>query len=199
MAKLVPGDMGGGKACGTMAMKAAPRTTAQTDDANEDESAGGCGSGAGGRSSGGEMAEMEKKLQEDEKVQENGLEVEITSTSVTSNRAAQQVPKGQRHDRNDISTQPEPPHATPIDQLPASPSAPSAKQTIYDKKNRKVARQKLGQCERCGYISSQAVCKACMLLEGLNRNRPKTVVDVSVEDDADGSQMMRQMETLSVT
>ena len=26
-----------------------------------------------------------------------------------------------------------------------------------------------GICSRCGYISSQALCKACILLEGLNR------------------------------
>ena len=24
-----------------------------------------------------------------------------------------------------------------------------------------------GQCQKCGYISSQPICKACMLLEGL--------------------------------
>ncbi|KAK9835217.1 hypothetical protein WJX81_006428 [Elliptochloris bilobata] len=29
-----------------------------------------------------------------------------------------------------------------------------------------------GSCERCGYITSQAVCKVCVLLEGLNRGRP---------------------------
>ena len=29
-----------------------------------------------------------------------------------------------------------------------------------------------GKCERCGYMSSQAVCKACQLLEGLNRGLP---------------------------
>ena len=29
-----------------------------------------------------------------------------------------------------------------------------------------------GTCGRCGYISSQAVCKACLLLEGLNRGLP---------------------------
>eukprot|EP00803_Ostreobium_quekettii_P010447 evm.model.scf_1116.1 EVM.evm.TU.scf_1116.1 scf_1116:6061-10861(+) len=28
-------------------------------------------------------------------------------------------------------------------------------------------------CDRCGYISSQAVCKACILLEGLNKGLPK--------------------------
>ncbi|KAG7281808.1 hypothetical protein CRUP_037089 [Coryphaenoides rupestris] len=30
-----------------------------------------------------------------------------------------------------------------------------------------------GTCGRCGYISSQALCKACVLLEGLNRGLPK--------------------------
>ncbi len=35
--------------------------------------------------------------------------------------------------------------------------------------------QKLPQprlCERCGYISSQPVCKACVMLEGLEAGRP---------------------------
>jgi cytoplasmic tRNA 2-thiolation protein 1 len=36
-----------------------------------------------------------------------------------------------------------------------------------------VGRQVLGTCERCGYMSSQAICQACTLLEGLNKNRPK--------------------------
>jgi cytoplasmic tRNA 2-thiolation protein 1 len=35
----------------------------------------------------------------------------------------------------------------------------------------------VGKCERCGYISSQKLCKACVLLEGLNKGRPK--VDIS--------------------
>ncbi|KAF2951026.1 hypothetical protein DAI22_01g231400 [Oryza sativa Japonica Group] len=30
-----------------------------------------------------------------------------------------------------------------------------------------------GTCERCGYISSQKLCKACVLLDGLNRGLPK--------------------------
>ncbi|XP_074494886.1 cytoplasmic tRNA 2-thiolation protein 1 [Sebastes fasciatus] len=30
-----------------------------------------------------------------------------------------------------------------------------------------------GTCTRCGYISSQALCKSCVLLEGLNRGLPK--------------------------
>ncbi|CAG8554640.1 8294_t:CDS:2, partial [Gigaspora rosea] len=30
-----------------------------------------------------------------------------------------------------------------------------------------------GVCKRCGYMSSNELCKACMLLEGLNRGLPK--------------------------
>ena len=30
-----------------------------------------------------------------------------------------------------------------------------------------------GSCSRCGYISSQELCKACIMLEGLNRGLPK--------------------------
>ncbi|CAI8007004.1 Cytoplasmic tRNA 2-thiolation protein 1 [Geodia barretti] len=30
-----------------------------------------------------------------------------------------------------------------------------------------------GTCSRCGYISSQILCKACVLLEGLNRGLPR--------------------------
>lgn len=42
------------------------------------------------------------------------------------------------------------------------------------KKNSKpITRQVLGNCKRCGYMSSQDICQACMLLEGLNKNRPQ--------------------------
>lgn len=29
------------------------------------------------------------------------------------------------------------------------------------------------RCTRCGFVASQALCKACVLLEGLNRGLPK--------------------------
>ena len=29
------------------------------------------------------------------------------------------------------------------------------------------------KCENCGYITSQKICKACVLLEGLNKGKPK--------------------------
>ncbi|KAJ1732790.1 cytosolic thiouridylase subunit Ctu1, partial [Coemansia biformis] len=41
------------------------------------------------------------------------------------------------------------------------------------------------QCERCGYLSSNAVCKACALLEGLERGIPKLGISRTVKD-ADG-------------
>lgn len=28
-------------------------------------------------------------------------------------------------------------------------------------------------CTQCGFVSSQEICKACVLLEGLNRGLPK--------------------------
>ncbi|KAL2149358.1 hypothetical protein VTH82DRAFT_8706 [Thermothelomyces myriococcoides] len=36
-----------------------------------------------------------------------------------------------------------------------------------------VTRQVRGNCKRCGYMSSQDICQACMLLEGLNKNRAR--------------------------
>ncbi|KAJ3156804.1 nucleotidyltransferase [Geranomyces michiganensis] len=34
----------------------------------------------------------------------------------------------------------------------------------------------VGTCERCGYMSSQKTCKACVLLEGLNSGLPKVAI-----------------------
>ncbi|XP_026478630.1 cytoplasmic tRNA 2-thiolation protein 1 [Ctenocephalides felis] len=36
-----------------------------------------------------------------------------------------------------------------------------------------ISYPKLGTCTRCGFVSSQEVCKACVLLEGLNKGLPK--------------------------
>jgi Predicted ATPase of the PP-loop superfamily implicated in cell cycle control len=38
-------------------------------------------------------------------------------------------------------------------------------------------RQVLGNCKRCGYMSSQDICQACMLLEGLNKNRAQIQIE----------------------
>jgi cytoplasmic tRNA 2-thiolation protein 1 len=34
-------------------------------------------------------------------------------------------------------------------------------------------------CSRCGFVSSQEICKACILLEGLNRGLPKLAIGKS--------------------
>lgn len=64
---------------------------------------------------------------------------------------------------------------------------------------KKIKTQTLQHCERCGYISSQTVCKACTLLDGLNRNRPKTAIEVGMEDEEGSSTLMRQMERTQLT
>ena len=116
--------------------------------ATEEETIGGCGS-SNGRTSGGEMAMMEKELQQSEAAALAQLETEFgSSQKVDESRVAKSTPR------------------TKTGQL----------------KSRKTAAQKMGQCSKCGYISSQAVCKACVLLESLNKNRPKVDVDVSHEE-----------------
>ncbi|KAI9017138.1 hypothetical protein BC832DRAFT_9115 [Gaertneriomyces semiglobifer] len=39
----------------------------------------------------------------------------------------------------------------------------------------------VGSCERCGYMSSQKLCKACVLLEGLNKGLPKVAIGNSAK------------------
>lgn len=149
MARLVPNEISGGEVCN------GNRTKSLTALDEEVEGAGGCGS-ANGRTSGGEMAEMEKKLQEDENAA--GMEINIT-------------PK--RHSP-EISADPK-------------------------RKAKKLPRQQMGQCIRCGYLSSQAVCKACILLEGLNKGRPKLEVQVCAADEAAGGPTLaRRMEGLQL-
>ncbi|KAL2040887.1 hypothetical protein N7G274_006345 [Stereocaulon virgatum] len=63
---------------------------------------------------------------------------------------------------------------------------------------RKLPKQQMGKCVRCGYLSSQDICKACMLLEGLNKNRPKTQIQVSVDEEDNSSRLTRRMESLKI-
>ncbi|KAJ5601003.1 hypothetical protein N7510_010537 [Penicillium lagena] len=119
--------------------------------AAEDESAGGCGS-QNGRSSGGEMAAMEKELAANDAAESRETEIGLSTKSFR-----------------------------PTGKL--------------------VKIQTMGYCEKCGYISSNRVCKACSLLEGLNRNRPKTAIEVGVgiEDEESSTTLIRQMERTHLT
>lgn len=63
-------------------------------------------------------------------------------------------------------------------QIPAKTSVPKVEVTTLPLRNgaatpKVLGKQTLGTCGRCGYMSSQAICQACMLLEGLNKNRPQ--------------------------
>ena len=63
---------------------------------------------------------------------------------------------------------------------------------------RKLPKQRMGKCARCGYLSSQDICKACMLLEGLNKNRPRTQIQVSIDEEDNSPTLTRRMEGLKV-
>ena len=147
MASLVPGEVSGGRAVqgGTDILTVE----------GEAEGTDGCGS-ANGRSTGGEMAEMERQLVENENSQD--LETEIKAN-------------GQNHDRCNRKS---------------------------NRMARKLPKQRMGKCVRCGYLSSQAVCKACMLLEGLNKNRPRMQIQVSVEEEDNSPTLTRRMEGLTL-
>lgn len=53
--------------------------------------------------------------------------------------------------------------------------------TNNSKPKKQSTSKSVGQCARCGYMSSQRICKACVLLEGLNRSRPKIDVGTPVQ------------------
>ncbi|KAF4632010.1 hypothetical protein G7Y89_g6119 [Cudoniella acicularis] len=155
MAKLVPEVVSGVSHC-----KSQKVSLSSAD--GEDEGAGGCGS-VNGRNSGGEMADMEKKLRQDEEA--SSREVDISASIPLSANS-------QKHDRIGESKPPQ-------------------------KMGKKLVRQTLGTCKKCGYMSSQDICKACTLLEGLNRNRPKIEIEVDVEDE-ESSTLRRRMEGIAL-
>jgi cytoplasmic tRNA 2-thiolation protein 1 len=158
MAKLVPEAVTGINHCKSQKVSLSS--------ADGEEGVAGCGTN--GRSSGGEMADMEKKLQEDE---------EASSREIDVAAAALNGINGQRHDRIGSKTEP----------------LNRAKR----ESGKKLTRQTLGTCKKCGYMSSQDICKACMLLEGLNKNRPKMEIEVDVEDE-ESSTLRRRTEGLAL-
>ncbi|PGH16988.1 cytoplasmic tRNA 2-thiolation protein 1 [Helicocarpus griseus UAMH5409] len=157
MARLVPSEISSSGKCSSR-----PSTVAAGQGEAEDYAAGGCGS-QNGRTSGGEMAEMEKKLAEDQEAASN--ETEITAKWISS-RAGGKKSQAER--------------------------GPGQKP---------LKTQTMGRCERCGYLASQRICKACMLLEGLNENRPKTTIEVAVgiDEEESSSTLMRQMEAVQLS
>jgi cytoplasmic tRNA 2-thiolation protein 1 len=145
MARLVPGFGGSCRgACGNQSSSVAA--------AEEEE--GGCGSSQG-KASGGEMARMEKQLNMNERAAEQSLEIEISSNGAPSSPKGTSV-NGMNHQNGNRQRQ-----------LNSRP-----KRTR--KQQQQPVKQTMGTCQKCGYLSSQSICKACVLLEGLNKSRPKT-------------------------
>lgn len=146
MARLVPGAPPDSCACKGEG-KGGQAAHAPIEEDGGGGGGGGCGS-ANGRAAGGEMAAMEKQLRENEAAEAQGLETEVTLPRA----------EGQRHDRKKKAR----------GQQQAKPAATSALPVI--------PKQTLGTCERCGYMSSQKLCQACTLLEGLNKNRAEITI-----------------------
>jgi cytoplasmic tRNA 2-thiolation protein 1 len=117
------------------------------------------------------MAEMEKKLLEDEAALTHETEISFTQLASLPSKA----------------------------QRTNTASQPGREGGRTRRKPLKV--QIMSQCSRCGYLTSQKICKACSLLEGLNKNRPKTAIEVVVDVDEEESSttLMRQMEGIRLS
>lgn len=72
--------------------------------------------------------------------------------------------------------------------------APGAEQEMRADGSVALARRDGNTCERCGYITSNRVCKACLLLAGLEAGRAKISVDGAAEGAA---ALSRTLETLT--
>ncbi|CDK29660.1 unnamed protein product [Kuraishia capsulata CBS 1993] len=52
-------------------------------------------------------------------------------------------------------------------------------------------------CERCGYLSNNRICQACFLLEGLEKNRAKVLIEGGNTAIAGAAKITRELEALS--
>lgn len=182
MANLVPGSDGN--------CRGACKDNVTSDEIpllEADDNEGGCGSSKS-RASGGEMAGMEQKLLLDQEADENGTETEIRLPK--SIRVRDGKPKSDSHSNIAFDGETEGQDQNTPKQLSMTIQGVAEESTVLirpkqgSKSSRKPtravppAKQKLGQCARCGYLSSQTICKACVLLEGLNKARPKFGIEV---------------------
>lgn len=92
---------------------------------------------------------------------------------------------------------------TEICSPPAKPPENPREKSRDKKKKReqqvpRIRKQQLGYCKKCGYMSSQELCKACVILDGLNRNRPKIEIELDEEEEEISSSVRRKMEALDL-
>ncbi|KAG8627089.1 hypothetical protein KVT40_004572 [Elsinoe batatas] len=163
MAALVPD--GEGRCAGACADKGGKKEVSRIAVDEEDDGNGGCGNGPGA-GTGGQMIDMEKRLTEEEKARELGIEVEVSSQPADG--SAPVLVDGHKKENGNAT----------ITTVPIRPK--KKKQAVDTASLASVPERKLGKCERCGYLSSQRICKACVLLEGLNKARPKAPIAVEL-------------------
>ena len=145
----------------------------------EEEAVGACG--GAGRSAGGEMAAMERQLtlQDDEQAAEGETDISARFGVLAVGRPQWGSGSGAKPKKATRTTR----------------TTRTTKTTKVTSNTGREAKS-LGECSRCGYMSSQAVCKACMLLEGLNKNRPRVeilAVDVPEMDGETSMTAARQL------
>ncbi len=172
MARLVPGSSGKcGGGCNEIA------TTGTFGDG---ESGGGCSNSNNSNYEDGQdsMSAMETQLKQEERAHARGSEIDMSQTALHSisgkashTHEAHSTLLPRTHDQKNAKTSKS---STQLQQLSLRTKAASRKIAH----STSAPKQRLGSCERCGYLSSQAVCKACVLLEGLNKARPKTSVEI---------------------
>ena len=68
-----------------------------------------------------------------------------------------------------------------------------------DNRKNKTNMKPLGKCQRCGYIASQKLCTACVMLEKLNKSAPKVLLDNSGEMPAYGTGDHHESITLKIS
>ncbi|KKY28868.1 putative pp-loop atpase superfamily [Phaeomoniella chlamydospora] len=152
--------------------------------------------------SGEEMAKLvpSELIPSAEKVEEatggcggsNGRSTGGEMAAVEENLAANE---GAAANETDV-TLPASSRATTTDSVPIP--KPESSMNTHGRR-RKNMKQEISQCEKCGYITSQRFCKACLLLEGLNKNRPKTTIEVGAEDEESSTTLMTQVGSLEIT
>jgi cytoplasmic tRNA 2-thiolation protein 1 len=115
-----------------------------------EEDVGGCSSA--GRNTEGDIAAVERHLVDKENATTEYYEIEVT--------------------REDVSQRSEVLVTNPV------PSGDGRRKRMTANTARKTTTQVMGRCANCGYLSSQVICKACVLLEGLNKSRPKQEIEI---------------------
>ncbi|KIW44709.1 cytoplasmic tRNA 2-thiolation protein 1 [Exophiala oligosperma] len=91
------------------------------------------------------------------------------------------------------------PEAAQVSRRTSKSSATNTHDGRPKRQRRKIVKQVMGQCEKCGYLSSQRICKACTLLEGLNKSRPRNAIEISNGDQQESTALTSRVADLSIS